>query len=667
MKTTAFKAYTADVARTEHAALVAFVGVGIAVALAPAVPLRLRFPVLILALVLWAVALALVATAAVRAASRAAASRAGLMMLVIGACGAAVIALAAVELPLVRWLGHRPALTWFFDWRWALGHARAIARFGGVGVALDYSGAPINYHVGPAWLSGAVERLLGADAGELVLFGVVPFLCTLSLLQSCTALLATCAVPRRTALAAAALAVTLPLSHRTITQALAGLPGDLLVPQSWTFLAPGQMINSMLGMALGAAVAALALRRPRIPDLLVSALGLAAIAQIKPQYFVGFGAALGLVAVGRAVRGTAGAPRSWALVVMAAGALALALVGAALLPGDVLPMALPRRGSSVAATHVEVMRVASIVAIVALLTLLAVRREGRRPPAAAARLGLLLGSAAVLLLAFEAVFRWYDFPIRPAYVAQLVRLGLVAPHAAFHIDNELLALMLPLRLLLLLGAFAVLATVIETRGRALRAVALVGGLAIVATPLALIASPWIHTRSNARSWFEAAEDPNLRRVLRAIPRGHELLVSSDLADPAQNFDRPLRSPLLTAYGGHQFFVSDLRYVHFVRPDAPERLTELRIFYGAAWSAWQEDWLTRRGITHVLVDARCQPAWEGTRPSRLREVAASGAWRAYEVVGAAPGADHRPAPALAPAWADLVPRYGRGDCLFGGRR
>src|SRR6478672_23159 len=201
MKIIALQSPPADVARAEHGAMLAFVGVGVAIALAPALPLWLRPSAMILALVVWAAAIALLAATAARAASRSA-SRAALMMLLIGAVGTAAAVLAAVELPLVRWLGHRPALTWFFDWRWALGHARAIARFGGVDRALDYAGAPINYHVGPAWLAGAVERALGASAGELVLFGLVPLLCALSLLQSCTALLAAHAVPRRTALAA---------------------------------------------------------------------------------------------------------------------------------------------------------------------------------------------------------------------------------------------------------------------------------------------------------------------------------------------------------------------------------------------------------------------------------------------------------------------------------
>jgi len=663
MRLTALKAYAADVERTEYAALVGFVGVGIAIALAPAIPLLLRFPVLILALVLWAVTLALAVTAAGRGAWRAAASRTGRTMLIIGVVGAAVAVLAALELFLIRWLGHRPALTWYFDWRWALGHARAIARYGGVDSALDYSGVPINYHPGPSWLAGAVERMLGADAGEIVLFCIVPLLSTLSLLQACTALLARFAVSRRTALAATVLAITFPLADRSFSQALGGLPGDLLVPPSWTLLVPGQMLNSALGLALGAAAFALAFRRLRSWDLLISALGFAALSQIKPQYFVGFGAALGLLAIMGALRGTAGAPRSWALVWMAGGALALALIGKAMLPGDVQPLTLPVRGSSVAVTYAEVVRISSIVAIVALLALFAMHRTGRRLPAAAARLGGLIGVVAVVALVFEAVFRWYDFPFRPQLAAQLAQLGLAATNKPFFFDNELLVSVQPVRLLLLLGAFALLATILEMQGRAVRAAALAGGLAITSTPLLLYASPWIRTPTNARQWFEVAEDPDLRQVLRAIPRGHELVVSSDLADPAQDYARPLRSPLLTAYGGHQFFVSNLRYVHFARPDAPERLMELRTFYGAAWSAWHEAWLTRRGITHVLVNARCEPAWQGSQPSRLREIASSGDWRAYEVLAAAPSVGPQPA---APAWTDATPKFGRGDCLFGGR-
>jgi hypothetical protein len=103
-------------------------------------------------------------------------------------------------------------------------------------------------------------------------------------------------------------------------------------------------------------------------------------------------------------------------------------------------------------------------------------------------------------------------------------------------------------------------------------------------------------------------------------------------------------------------------VHFARRDAVERLTALRTFYGAPWSAWHRAWLARTGITHVLVHDRCVPAWERSVPSELHLIAASGSWRAYAV---APLVDTEPLPPP-PAWTDITPTLGSSDCLYGRR-
>src|SRR5687767_11244983 len=98
----------------------------------------------------------------------------------LGLAGAGIATFAAIELELIRLFLARPALTWHVDWRYALNHAQAIAATGGVDSALDYAGAPINYHVGPAWFAGAFERLFGGGMTH-VLFGVVPLLSMLTL------------------------------------------------------------------------------------------------------------------------------------------------------------------------------------------------------------------------------------------------------------------------------------------------------------------------------------------------------------------------------------------------------------------------------------------------------------------------------------------------------
>ena len=161
--------------------------------------------------------------------------------------------------------------------------------------------------------------------------------------------------------------------------------------------------------------------------------------------------------------------------------------------------------------------------------------------------------------------------------------------------------------------------------------------------------------------YGVAEEAGLRAVLAAIPVQGTLLISSDLADPAQDAKRALRSPLLTAYDGHAFYVADFRYVHYLRADALLRAEALRRFFGTAWSPWHEAWLTRTGVTHVLIDERCRPIWADSSHVPLRRVRSAGRWIAMERI---PGA--RPTGSLdtlAPV-ADLEPAHGQSGCLSG---
>jgi hypothetical protein len=134
-----------------------------------------------------------------------------------------------------------------------------------------------------------------------------------------------------------------------------------------------------------------------------------------------------------------------------------------------------------------------------------------------------------------------------------------------------------------------------------------------------------------------AEEEGLRQVLQRVPLDRTLLAASDLADPADSSKRALRAPLLTAYDGHAFYVANLRYVHYARGDALTRLHELRRVFGTPWSAWQEGWLRRTGVTHLLLDDRCPAVWESQAGAPLTLVAQAGRWRIYRWTGQATAA------------------------------
>jgi hypothetical protein len=213
---------------------------------------------------------------------------------------------------------------------------------------------------------------------------------------------------------------------------------------------------------------------------------------------------------------------------------------------------------------------------------------------------------------------------------------------------------MPLRLLLAVTAIGALAVFLR-RDRML-------GCAILATlitGLLVSRALFVNAQRFAKPMqqSEAAEDTGLLTLLQWVPRENELVIASDLADPADNYKRNLRGFLLTAYGGHAFYVSNLRYWHYTRSDAVERLKAIRAFFGSPWSGWHGAWLAHTHITHVLVSDRCLPRWWVERDAPLHIVGRSGAWTLLEPHGLTVKGGSFP-----PSWEPMNPRYGRGPCL-----
>jgi hypothetical protein len=225
---------------------------------------------------------------------------------------------------------------------------------------------------------------------------------------------------------------------------------------------------------------------------------------------------------------------------------------------------------------------------------------------------------------------------------------------------DLLNALQPVRLLVaLLSIVALMETIVQLRETRRR---LAFGVAwmTVASPLLFVVSSW---RAPERA-FQAEEDVGLLNVLTRLPDTGGLLISSDLADEAEDYRRPLRGFSLTAYTGRPFYVADLQYGNHAEPDAVERMTDLRAFFGAPWSAWDARWLARSGITEVLVDARCLPAWFGRPHLPLLEAARSGHWIGFVVE---PDTDRdAQADSAPPPWHDMTPAYGLSGCLTGPR-
>jgi hypothetical protein len=654
---------TETVPRAMRDALLAAVLVGVAVAIAPALPSAVRIPGLVAVLAAWTAAGIAGAVWGTRQAWHRVRSGDGRWWVIVGGAGILVALLDSLELELVRTLLGRPAFLW--NWRWTLNHAWAVAQAGGVDQALDYAGAPVNYHVGPAWLAGAVQRLLGGGITH-VLFGLVPSLAILTVVIAALVTLRSGGIRYRYGAAATAVAMTIPLSDRAAWDAVYALPGGLLTAHSWPFLATDLMMNSLLGLAVGLASLGLLLSRAKATAVVAAgSVGLSSLVQIKPQFYVAFALLAGIVGLVRLLRVNPLGRRDAGLLVAAAASLPLALASLKLLPGDLPILGSPEwKGAETRGLFVEAFRASTFLAVGALL----LWRFGRWVPQlrSETRHGIeALLAACVALFTLAGVFHFVDFPCRPEFVARWLEFGFERSSACFSAvsassspTDGLVQSLQPLRLVALLIGFSVLALSAEQVGRRWVAGFTLLAAVIVASPIAVLTLGFIRPNSA----FVVAEDPGLFEVLRRIPTSGTLLIASDLADPAQDFRRSLQGMLLTAYRGHAFYAANLRYVHYLRNDAQDRLRALRGFFGAPWSEWHSDWLRYTGVTHVLIDDRCAPPWAAQPGLPLRRLGSSGRWTAFEV----PAGDQQISLPPPPAAGPVQPAYGQGFCLWGER-
>ncbi len=566
----------------------------------------------------------------------------------MGLVGVALAVMAMTELEAIRLFGQRPALTWGVDWRFALGHAQAIARSGGLRAALDYAGVPIEYHVGPAWFAGTVQRSLGVGIGA-VLFGLVPLLCTLTFAIAGVVLLRSFGVSEGSALGATGIVMALPGLAFTLPTTAYCLILTTCRASSvlWTF-SPDMALNTYQGIAVG--MAALALLLDSVPwpgRTALGAVGLGVLVAIKPQSFVGYGVLAGVVGLGY-VLGVGGFHPRGARIVTAA----LAAAGLAIVMLVAFPHVEPRFGVPTWApgrTEFPFTEDRLLPTALLVVALIAAGRYLRRNLA----VRTLLLTAAVALFSLGAFWAVIRIPIRPVILRRMAAVD-ADPSQRADFANSLQ----PLRLVVaLLSIAALMESAPRLRGRR-RRVAYAVGWATAVSPLLFIVPSLVAPR-NA---YQADEDVGLLDVLRQLPDSGRLLIASDMADAAENYRRPLRGFDLTAYTGRPFYVANLQYGHDAEPDAAHRMLQIRAFFGSRWSPWHSRWLAESGIDGVLVSSRCMPAWISGPHPPLREAAHGGRWIGF--VATSRPTFGTPDSVAPPPWRDMTPAYGRSECLTG---
>ncbi|MEQ1787319.1 MAG: hypothetical protein ABL966_09720 [Acidimicrobiales bacterium] len=594
----------------------------------------------------WFASVGYVAVAAVRAGPRGPVDW-------IFAAGVAAAALRMSALGWVQLVGDRQALFWNVDWRYHATQAQGIARFRGVTDSLDYAGEAVQYHAGPSWIAGSLHATLGLPINA-VLFLLVPLACVVVVGVGARRLLVALGAAAPAASIAVAVALNLPANPYSFARRLAG--GELGVAieaEAWSFTAV-LMLNSLLALAVGFVGLALLVSARTPARAAVGGLCFASVVALKPQYIVGFAAAtaIGYLLAGRS---GAGGPRSRATVV---GALA-ALVG-----GGVIFLAINEQATQftgvelVAPDPLDLVRTHSLLMIAAVVVAVTVLVRSARPPSATLLLAAAVGAAAGAL-ALLAVVDSTVFLLDADQIAQARAVGLEFERSWQ--DFNVTQVMVPATLVVVLLAVALLAA----RGAAASRRQNVfpwGAVAVVALTLPYAISAL--AEPTGRSAPEWTEERALDALMDEVRPDDGVWLSSDLADPAEDFARPLIAAHLTALGPAQHYLSNVPYSGWTRADVVERVEDVERFFASDWSPWHDRFLAEQEVRFVLVRDRCPAAWDASEfPGRV--VGAADGWTLLEA-GASGGT--AAGESAEPSWPEPTddPAYGLSACRSGAR-
>jgi len=601
------------------------------------------------------VALAIIAfvVATRKAALSLARSQRGIRILGMTAgCGIALGALSDLHLGLLRSLGGRTDLIFHIDHRFLLMHSWSILRAGGLGESLAMAGTPVNYHSGPAWFAAAGASLLDAEPHGL-LFLVFPAAAMMTILLGVFRILVGLGAAPVSAAAGLAFALTPPWEYirfvggtRAAGSALlSGAPDHALAWLSDLLLnpAPLMMLNSRLGLTMIVAAIALFARTGSRSSLLVASMTVALSAAAKPQYAIA-GAVL-LMAVGVAMNSRTTIPLPFVLASTALSATASVVVGSTLfgqtnLLGRELiefRLALPhhlRLVKPFLPTEAPFLLAVGIAIALSAGIARASRFERR------ARILLAIVSAGGLGL-------WFLLTVLVA------SLGPAASTWAWNVMQATV----PLHLL---ASATGVAALVEATRRGHRWMH--GAITLVIAMGAGVAG-WQSFQQSLEpmSGYEAVDAGEVRALLSDIDPERSLILVSDLADPAQDHQRPGRAFYLSAPLGHRFWLTQTTYGHERLTETAQRRDATEAFFTTDWSAWHVWLLSEHGITHVAINDRCAPVWDTEEVLELTMVGSTDTWTIFEVNQRIDGSVEPPRPTAGPVTGLGAPAYGQASC------
>jgi hypothetical protein len=572
--------------------------------------------------------------------------------------GVSAALLRAVSLGLVQLLRNRPALFWNVDARYWATLANGVARFAGLDNSLEYAGSAVGYHAGQAWIAGALQRTFGVPA-NFSLFLLIPTLATVVAAVAAYRLLRQLGAPQVPSLVSVAIAVNVPAKFTDVShvahQLLLGHADALNDPQIW-FLSATSLMLSALWWAIGFTAGSTILGARTWKGTTVGLMALASLFAIKPQYFVGFGLLITvawIIQVRQRRR-----PIPWRQIALA-GAVTMLVAAFVYLvnPSDLRTTGVSLHLVTALRNLVHPGRIAFLapfpfysacVTIVLLALVPALRRT--QPRSLVTTSVAIVGAAFCLLIALEAT----TFNVDATQLARANSVGF--GQSVGWLDLDLNQALVPVTLVLFVVASAQIVIVFQkARGPWLLVPGVVALVFLVATLPATFSGLRHPTGRSAHEW---AEEAGLKMLLDRVETDRGVWLSSDLADSAEDFYRPLRMVNVTALSDAQFYVSNLEYLGWSQPDIAQRVHDVQRFFTTPWSAWHQRFIRDHDVRHVIVRDRCPPIWDQNDfPGRV--VGRAGGWTLLEVTGrkGSTSTTERLWPGYHPQ-----PQYGRSSCL-----
>ena len=535
--------------------------------------------------------------------------------------GVGLATLRMTSLGLIQVIQNRPALFWNIDWRYHVTHAQGIARFGGSADTLDFAGAPLQYHAGPSWIAGALQNVVGIPV-NVALFVLVPGVCVAVIAVSAFRILRLLIIERHLAFATVAICMNLPVDPVGFAVSLAKNPTpvpmlDIVIePETWMF-SPQLMLNSLLALSVGLVAISTILSARRFITLIVGGACLGSLMFLKPQYLVGFAAVFVIGSIFSASKQVSPRPRF---------VLGIPLLTAAMVAGL---SSYSLSGNLFSEVQLEFSFLTQpgaflpeILAWLILVGLLLFFTRGLNSwRFKKFTVGALIGYVALVF-----AVRITTFLIDSSLISRAQSIGFSIDRNYNDFNWE--QAFLPARVVLAMVTFSMLFLFFSVRLKGPRVMA---GFSVVIFALVMPVTIGPLIQPTGRFAYEWTQEDEVAVLLKSVEFRDGVWLSSDLADSAQNFSRPMSSYNLTSLVGAQFYIIAVWRVGLGNHHLEFRVNNTQKFFSTQWSGWHDRFLSRNKINFVLVRDRCPVVWSlSDFPGSI--VATKGDWLLLKVGG-----------------------------------